>query len=165
MLIRAYRVQLRDSLERRFITWDYENKQTNKMTQPIELDRSCHAINSVTEETLRFSFFLNDEVYNVSLSYFHLSPLFLIFNDVTPNNRSNFISSYGRKQPPNNGRRTGGEKWVSSHRWEKARGKDFVMVILHPLLIKFVLILVHSFLNHLDSKVLRNPVNTPVLEC
>ena len=42
MLIRAYRVQLRDSLERRFIRRDYENKETD-MTQPMELDRSCHA--------------------------------------------------------------------------------------------------------------------------
>ena len=47
---------------------------------------------------------------------------------------------------------------------KKQQGKDFVMVILYCLLIKFVLILVHSFLDHLDSKVLRNPVNTPVLE-
>ena len=38
------------------------------------------------------------------------------------------------------------------------------MVILHRLLIKFVLILVHSFLDHLDSKVWSDPVNTPVLE-
>ena len=36
MLIRAYRVQLRDSLERRFIRRDYENKETD-MTQPWNL--------------------------------------------------------------------------------------------------------------------------------
>ena len=99
-----------------------------------------------------------------SFDYFHLSLLFFIFNNVAQYNRFNFISSYGRKQPPNNGRRTGGEKWVSSHRWEKATGKDFVVVILYCLLIKYILILVHNFLDHFDSKVLRNPLNTPVLE-
>ena len=166
MLIRAYCVQLRDSLERRFIRWDYKNKQTNKMTQPIELDRSCHAITIAWRRKLWDSHSSSMIKYTMfSLSYLHLSRLFLIFNNVTPNNRSNFISSYGRKQPPNNGRRTGGEKWVSSHRWEKATGKDFVIVILYPLLIKFVLILVHSFSDHFDSKVFRNPVNTPVLKC
>ena len=171
MFIRAYRVQLRDSLERRLIRWDYENKQTNKqtnektnMTQPIELDRSCHATTTAWRRKLWDSHSSSMIKYTMfSLTYFHLSLLFFIFNNVTQNNRSNFISSYGRKQPPNNGRRTGGEKWVSSHRWGKAKGKDFVMVILYPLLIKFVLILVHSFLDNFDSMVLRNPVNTPVL--
>ena len=90
-------------------------------------------------------------------------PFFIFYNTVQYN-RFNFISSYGRKQPPNNGRRTGGEKWVSSHRWEKATGKDFVMVILYCLLIKYTLILVLNFLDHLDLNVLRNPLNTPVLE-
>ena len=47
----------------------------------------------------------------------------------------------------------------------KSNRERFVIVILYPLLIKFVLILVHSFLDHFDSKVFRNPVNTPVLEC
>ena len=99
-----------------------------------------------------------------SLSYFYLSPLFLIFYNVVQYNRFNFISSYGRKQPPINGRRTGGEKWVSSHRWEKATGKDLVMVVLYCLSIKYILILVHNCLAHFDLKVLRNPLNTPVLE-
>ena len=139
-------------------------KETN-MTQPAELDWSRHAIaiawqrklwNSHSSCMIKYTTF--------SLGYFHLSLLFLIFNNVAQNNRFNFISSYGRKQPPNNGRRTGGEKWVSSHRWEKATGKDFVMMILYCLLIKYILILMHNFLDHFDSKVLRNPVNTPVLE-
>ena len=99
-----------------------------------------------------------------SLGYFQLSLLFLIFNNVAQYNRFNFISSYGRKQPLNNGRRTGGEKWVSSYRWEKATGKDFVMVILYCLVIKYTLILVLNFLDHFDLNVLRNPLNTPVLE-
>ena len=38
------------------------------------------------------------------------------------------------------------------------------MVILYSLLIKYILILVHNFLDQFDSKVLRNPLNTPVLE-
>ena len=146
-----------------------KNKQANKQTNEenkhnttrwtwLELSRNH---NSVTEETLRFSFILYT---TFSLGYFHLSLLFFIFNNVAQYNRFNFISSYGRKQPPNNGRRTGGEKWVSSHRWEKATGKDFVMVILYSLLIKYILILVHNFLDQFDSKVLRNPLNTPVLE-
>ena len=89
-----------------------------------------------------------------SLTYFHLSLLFFIFSNVTQNNRSNFISSYGRKQPPNNGRRTGGEKWVSSYRWENATGKELVIVILYCLLIKYILILVYYLLDHFDWKVL-----------
>ena len=91
-----------------------------------------------------------------SLSYFYLSPLFLFFYNTMQYNRFNFISSYGRKQPPNNGRRTGGEKWVSSYRWEKATGKDFVMVILYCLVIKYALILMLNFLDHFDLNVLRN---------
>ena len=169
MLIRAYRMQLSDSLERRLIRWDYENKQTNEktnMTQPIELDQSCHATTTAWRRKLWDSHSSSMIKYTMfSLTYFHLSLLFLIFSNVTQNNRSNFTSSYGRKQLPNNGRRTGGEKWVSSHRWGKARGKDFVMVTLYCLLIKYILILMHNFLDHFDSKVLSNPVNTPVLEC
>ena len=169
MLIRAYRVKLRDSLERRFIRWDYENKQeTNEKTdktQPIELDRSCHATSTAWRRKLWDSHSSSMIKYTMfSLTYFHLSLLFLIFSNVTQNNRSNFTSSYGRKQPPNNGRRTGGEKWVSSHRWGKATGKDFVIVILYCLLIKYILILMQKFLDHFDSKALSYPVNTPVLE-
>ena len=181
MLIHGYQVQwvvywnsrilFRDSLERRFSVWDYEDKQTNKqlkktnMTQPAELDWSCHAITIAWRRKLWDSHSFSMIKYTTfSLGYFHLSLLFLIFNNVAQYNRFNFISSYGRKQPPNNGRRTGGEKWVSSHRWEKATGKDFVMVILYCLLIKYTLILVLNFLDHLDLNVLRNPLNTPVLE-
>ena len=156
------RIFIRDSLERRFIRWQYENKQTHQKNEHdttrgtwLELSRNH---NSVTEEALRSSFFL------FSLGYFHLSLLFFIFNHVAQYNRFNFISRYGRKLPPNNGRRTGGEKWVYSHSWEKATGKDFVMVILYCFLIKYILILVHNFLDHFDSKVLRNPLNTPVLK-
>ena len=150
MLIRAYRVQLRDSLERRFIRWDCENKQQRNektdMTQPMELDRSCHATTTAWRRKLWDSHSSSMIKYTMfSLSYFHLSLLFLIFSNVTQNNRSNFTSSYGRKQPPNNGRRTGGEKWVSSHRWGKATRKDLVMVILYCLLIKYILILMHNF--------------------
>ena len=164
MLIRAYRVQLRDSLERRFIRRDYENKETD-MTQPMELDRSCHATTTAWRRKLWDSHSSSMIKYTMfSLTYFHLSLLFLIFSNVTQNNRSNFTSSYGRKQPPNNGRRTGGEKWVSSHRWGKATGKDLVMVILYCLLIKYILILMHNFLDHFDSKVLSDPVNKPVLQ-
>ena len=119
-------------------------KQTNKqlkktnMTQPAELDWSCHAITIAWRRKLWDSYSSSMIKYTTfSLGYFHLSLLFLIFNNVAQYNRFNFISSYGRKQPPNNGRRTGGEKWVSSHRWEKATGKDFVMVILYCLLIKY----------------------------
>ena len=128
-------------------------KETN-MTQPTELDWSRHAIaiawqrklwNSHSSCMIKYTTF--------SLGYFHLSLLFLIFNNVAQYNRFNFISSYGRKQPPNNGRRTGGEKWVSSHRWEKATGKDFVKVILYCLWIKYILILVHNFLDHFHSTV------------
>ena len=90
-----------------------------------------------------------------SFRYFYLSLLFFIFNNVAQYNRFNFISSYGRKQPPNNGRRTGGEKWVSSYRWEKATGRDFVIVIFYCLLIKYILILVHNFLDHFDLKVFK----------
>ena len=142
------RILMRDSLERRFNSWDYENKQTienTNMTQPAELDWCCHATTIACGKTLRFSFFLYDKVYNV---FFKLlsseSPLF-IFNKIAQYNRFNFVSSYGRRLPPNNGRRTGGEKWVSSHRWEKATGKDLFVVILYCLLIKYILILVHNF--------------------
>ena len=169
MLIRAYRVQLRDSLEDVLSDETTKtNKQTNEktdMTQPMERDRSCHATTTAWWRKLwdsRSSSMIKYTMF--SLTYFHLSLLFLIFSNVTQNNRSNFTSSYGRKQPPNNGRRTGGEKWVSSHRWEKATGKDFVMVILYCLFIKYILILMHNVLDHFDSKVLSNPVNTPVLE-
>ena len=144
------------------------NKQTNEktnMTQPIELDRSCHATTTAWRRKLWDSHSSSMIKYTMfSLTYFHLSLLFFIFSNVTQNNRSNFISSYGRKQPPNNGRRTGGEKWVSSHRWGKATGKDFVIVILYCLLIKYILILMQNFLDHFDSKALSYPVNTPVLE-
>ena len=90
-----------------------------------------------------------------SFGYFLLSLLFFIFNNVAQYNRFNFISSYGRKQPPNNGRWTGGEKWVSSYRWEKATGRDFIIVIFYCLLIKYILILVHNFLVHFDLKVFK----------
>ena len=93
-----------------------------------------------------------------SFDYFHLSLLFFIFNNVAQYNRFNFISSYGRKQPPNNGRRTGGEKWVSSHRWEKATGRHFVVVILYCLLIKYILILVQNFLDHFELNVLKESI-------
>ena len=46
----------------------------------------------------------------------------------------------------------------------KATGRDFVMVILYCLVIKYTLILVLNFLDHFDLNVLRNPLNTPVLE-
>ena len=158
----------RDSLERRFNIWANENKQTiekTNMTQPTELDWSYHASTKAWHRKLWDSHSSSMIKYTTfSSGYFHLSLLFLIFNNVAQYNRFNFISSYGRKQPPNNGRRTGGEKWVSSHRWEKATGKDFVVVILYCLLIKYILILVHNFLDQFDSKVLRNPLNTPVLE-
>ena len=38
------------------------------------------------------------------------------------------------------------------------------MVILYCLVIKYTLILVLNFLDHFDLNVLRNPLNTPVLE-
>ena len=128
-------------------------KETN-MTQPAELDWSCHAIAIAWRRELwdsRFSCMIKYTTF--SLGYFHLSLLFLIFINVAQNNRFNFISNYGRKQPPNNGRRTGGEKRVSSHRWEKATGKDFVKVILYCFLIKYILIRVHNFLDHFHSMV------------
>ena len=143
------------------------NKQTNKktnMTQPAELDWSCHATTIAWWRKLwdpYSSSVIKDTTF--SLGYFHLNP-FLIFKDVAQCNRFHFISSYGRKQPPNNGRRTGGEKWVSSHRWEKATGKDLVMMILYCLITKYILILVYYFSDHFDWKVFRNPLNTPVLE-
>ena len=130
-------------------------KKTN-MTQPAKLDWSCHATTIAWRRELSDSHSSSMIKYTTfSLRYFHLSLLFFIFNDLAQCNRFNFISSYGRKQPPNNGRRTGGEKWVSSHRWEKATGKDFVVVILYCLLIKYILILVHNFLDQFDSKVLK----------
>ena len=139
-------------------------KQTN-MTQPAELDWSCHAITNAwlgNFEILILPLWLS--IQRFLKVTFNWVPFFFIFNNVAQYNRFNFISSYGRKQPPNNGRRTGGEKWVSSYRWEKATGKDFVMVILYCLLIKHTLILVFNFLDHFDLNVLRNPLNTPVLE-
>ena len=146
------------------------NKQTNNWKNKHDTTRGTwpglsRNHNSVAEETLRFLFFLCDLLYNVFFELLSFESLpFFSFKDVAQCNRFNFISSYGRKQPPNNGRRTGGEKWVSSHRWEKATGRDFVVVILYCLLIKYILILVHNFLDQFDSKVLRNPLNTPVLE-
>ena len=145
----------------------YETTKTNK--QAIEKNKfdttCCHAITIAWRRKLWDSHSFSMIKYTTfSLGYFHLSLLFFIFNNVAQYNRFNCISSYGRKQPPNNGRRTGGEKWVSSYRWEKATGKDFVMVILYCLLIKYTLILVLNFLDHLDLNVLRNPLNTPVLE-
>ena len=38
------------------------------------------------------------------------------------------------------------------------------MVILYCFLIKYILIPVQNFLDHFDSKVLRYPLNTPVLK-
>ena len=38
------------------------------------------------------------------------------------------------------------------------------MVVLYCLFIKYILILVQNCLAHFDVKVLRNPLNTPVLE-
>ena len=145
-------------------------KQTNKQLkkqiwQPAELDLGCHATTIAWRRKLWDSHSFSMIKYTTfSLDYFHLSLLFLFFYDVAQYNRFNFISSYGRKQPPNNGRRTGGEKWVFSYRWEKATGRDFVMVILYCLVIKYTLILVLNFLDHFDLNVLRNPLNTPVLE-
>ena len=46
---------------------------------------------------------------------------------------------------------------------EKQQGKDFVIVILYCLLIRYILILMHNFLDHFDSKALSYPVNTLVL--
>ena len=47
---------------------------------------------------------------------------------------------------------------------KKVTGKDFFQVILYCLLIKYIFILVHNFLDHFDLNVLRNTLNTPVLE-
>ena len=144
------------------------NKQTiekTNMTQPAELDWTCHAITIAWQRKLWDSHSSSVIKHTTfSLGYSHLSLLILIFNNVAQYNRFDFISSYGRKQPPNNRRRTGGEKWVSTHRWEKATGKDFSMVILYCLVTKYILILVLNFLDHFDLNVLRNPLNTPVLE-
>ena len=152
---------MRDSLERRFIRWDYENKQTNKplkkqtWQQPVELDWGCHATTIARRKRLWDSYSSSVIKYTTfSLGHFHSSLFFFIFKHVAQFNRLNFISSYGRKQPPNNGRRTGGEKWVSSYRWENATGKDLVIVILYCLLIKYILILVYYLLDHFDWKVL-----------
>ena len=46
----------------------------------------------------------------------------------------------------------------------KSNRKDFGMVILYCLAIKYTLVLVYNFLDHFDLKVLRNPLDTPVLE-
>ena len=144
------------------------NKQTiekTNMTQPAELDLGCHATTIAWRRKLWDSHSFSMIKYTTfSLDYFIWVSPFFIFNNVAQYNRFNFISSYGRKQPPNNGRRTGGEKWVFSYRWEKATGKDFVMMILYCLVIKYTLILVLNFLDHFHLNVLRNPLNTPVLE-
>ena len=118
------RILIRDSLEQRFLRKDSKtNKQTNKrmkktnMIQPAKLDWSCHATTIAWRRRLCDSHSSSMIKYTTfSLGYFHLSLLFFICNNVAQYNRFNFISSYGRKQPPNNGRRTGGEKWVSSYR-------------------------------------------------
>ena len=47
---------------------------------------------------------------------------------------------------------------------KKQQGKTSSWWFLYCLLIKYILILVHNFLDQFDSKVLRNPLNTPVLE-
>ena len=134
------------------------NKQTIKktnMTQPTELDWGCHATTIARRRRLWDSYSSSVIKYTTfSLGHFHSSLFFFIFKHVAQFNRLNFISSYGRKQPPNNGRRTGGEKWVSSYRWENATGKDLVIVILYCLLIKYILILVYYLLDHFDWKVL-----------
>ena len=134
------------------------NKQTIKktnMTQPAELDWGCHATTIAWRRRLWDSYSSSVIKYTTfSSGYFHSSLFFFIFKHVAQFNRLNFISSYGRKQPPNNGRRTGGEKWVSSYRWENATGKDLVIVILYCLLIKYILILVYYLLDHFDWKVL-----------
>ena len=134
------------------------NKQTiekTNMTQPAELDWGYHATTIARRRRLRDSYSSSVIKYTTfSLDCFHSSLFFFIFKHVAQYNRLNFISSYGRKQPPNNGRRTGGEKWVSSYRWENATGKDLVIVILFCLLIKYILILVYYLLDHFDGKVL-----------
>ena len=118
------RILISDSLERRFIRKDQKTiKQTNKRMKKnihyttrwtwLELSRKY---NSVTEKLWGSHPSSMIEYTTFSLSYFHLNLLLFIFNDVTQCNRFNFISSNGRKQPLNNGRRTGGEKWVSSYR-------------------------------------------------
>ena len=61
-----------------------------------------------------------------SLGYFYLSPLFFIFYNVAQNNRFNFISNYGRKQPPNNGRRTGCENEFLDIGEKKQQGKTWL---------------------------------------
>ena len=136
------------------------NKQTNKPLKKQTWLNPRNLTGAVTQPQWRdggdwdsySSFVIKYTTF--SLGYFHSSLFFFIFKDVAQYNRLNFISSCGRKQPPNNGRRTGGEKWVSSHRWEKATGKDLVIVILYCLLIKYILILVYYLLDHFDWKVL-----------
>ena len=172
-LIHAYQVQLGCLLQLTYFVKEQPwttfqqmrlRKQTNKqtiektnMTQPAELDLGCHATTIAWRRKLWDSHSFSMIKYTTfSLDYFHLSLLFFIFNNVAQYNRFNFISSYGRKQPPNNGRRTGGEKRVFSYRWEKATGRDLVMVILCCLVIKYALILVLNFLDHFDLNVLRN---------
>ena len=132
------------------------NNWKNKPDTPQNFGWSCHAIRIAWRSKFWDSYSSSMIKYTTfSFRYFYLSLLFFIFNNVAQYNRFNFISSYGRKQPPNNGRRTGGEKWVSSYRWEKATGRDFVIVIFYCLLIKYILILVHNFLDHFDLKVFR----------
>ena len=53
MLIRAYRVQLRDSLERRFIRYDYENKQTNKQMKKQTWRNPWNLTGAVTQPQQR----------------------------------------------------------------------------------------------------------------
>ena len=171
MLIHAYRVQLGCLLQLTYFDegqpWTTfhqmrQRKQTNKqtikktnMTQPAELDWGCHATTIARRKRLWDSYSSSVIKYTTfSLGHFHSSLFFFIFKHVAQFNRLNFISSYGRKQPPNNGRRTGGEKWVSSYRWENATGKDLVIVIFYCLLIKYILILVYYLLDHFDWKVL-----------
>ena len=118
-------------------------KQTNKLLKKHDTTRGtwlgCHATTIAWRRKLWDSYSSSVIKYTTfSLGYFHLSLFFLIFKYLAQYNRFNFISSYGRKQPPNNGRRTGGEKWVPSHRWEKVTGKDFFLVILYCLLIKYI---------------------------
>ena len=167
MLIHVYRVQLGcvlqlthfdkgqpwttfQQMRLRKQTNNWKHKHDTTRGTWLELSRNH---NSATEKTLRFSFYLFDKVYNV---FFRLlsseSPLF-IFNKIAQYNRFDLISSYGRRLLPNNGRRTGGEKWVYSHRWEKATGKDLFVVILYCLLIKYSG--AQFFLDHFDFKVSR----------
>ena len=66
--------------------------------------------------------------------------------------------------PPTTGEELEVKNEFSATGEKKATGRDFVMVILYCLVIKYALILVLNFLDHFDLNVLRNPLNTPVLE-